>query len=66
MSAGIGMAFNRLLKRPGFSDKDGVVAIVVGEFALKPYLFVGIDRTSKFAVMQLVDKADRRTAWEFL
>ncbi|GEM_PF-2486160 len=30
------------------------------------YLFVGIDRTSKFAVIQLVDKADRRTAWEFL
>jgi transposase InsO family protein len=29
-------------------------------------LFVGIDRTSKFAVTQLVDKADRRTAWEFL
>ena len=43
------------------------------------YLFVAIlcrqgiakqcperDRTSKFAVAQLVDKADRRTAWEFL
>ena len=29
-------------------------------------LFVGIDRTSKFAVTQLVDKADRKTAWEFL
>ena len=27
----------------------------------KLYLFVGIDRTSKFAVTQLVDKADRRT-----
>ncbi len=32
----------------------------------KLHLFVGIDRTSKFAVTQLVDKADRRTAWEFL
>lgn len=32
----------------------------------KLYLFVGIDRTSKFAVTQLVDKVDRRTAWEFL
>ncbi len=32
----------------------------------KLYLFVGIDHTSKFAVAQLVDKADRRTAWEFL
>ena len=31
----------------------------------KLYLFVGIDRTSKFAVTQRVDKADRRTAWEF-
>ncbi len=26
----------------------------------KLYLFVGIDRTSKFAVTQLVEKADRR------
>jgi len=32
----------------------------------KLYLFVAIDRTSKFAVSQLVEKADRRTAWEFL
>jgi len=32
----------------------------------KLYLFVGIDRTSKFAVTQLIDKAERRTAWEFL
>jgi hypothetical protein len=31
----------------------------------KLYLFVGIDRTSNFAVNLLVDKADRRTAWEF-
>ncbi len=29
-------------------------------------LFVAIDRTSKFAVAQLVEKADRKTAWEFL
>ena len=29
-------------------------------------LFVGIDRTSKFAVTKLVEKADRKTAWEFL
>jgi hypothetical protein len=29
-------------------------------------LFVGIDRTSKFAVAQLVEKAERRTALEFL
>ena len=36
------------------------------EFMTLPYLFVGIDRTSKFAVTQLVEKADRRTAWEFL
>ena len=32
----------------------------------KLYLFVGIDRTSKFAVTQLVEKANRETAWEFL
>jgi len=32
----------------------------------KLYLFVAIDRTSKFAVSQLEDKADRNTAWEFL
>lgn len=32
----------------------------------KLYLFVGIVRTSKFAVTQLVEKADRKTAWEFL
>jgi hypothetical protein len=32
----------------------------------KLYLFVGVDRMSKFAVTQLVDKADRKTAWEFL
>ena len=32
----------------------------------KLYLFVAIDRTSKFAVTQLAETADRRTAWEFL
>ncbi|MGA0542597.1 IS481 family transposase [Neotabrizicola sp. VNH66] len=32
----------------------------------KLFLFVAIDRTSKFAVAQLVETADRRTAWEFL
>ena len=32
----------------------------------KLYMFVAIDRTSKFAVAQLVEKADRRTTWEFL
>ncbi len=32
----------------------------------KLFLFVAIDRTSKFAVAQLVEKADRKTAWEFL
>ena len=32
----------------------------------KLYLFVGIDRTSKLAMTQLVEKANRRTAWEFL
>ena len=32
----------------------------------KLYLFVAIDRTSKFAVAQMVEKANRKTAWEFL
>ena len=32
----------------------------------KLYLFVAIDRTSKLAVAQLVDKANRKTAWECL
>ena len=32
----------------------------------KLYLFVAIDRTSKFAVARLCEKANRRTAWEFL
>lgn len=30
------------------------------------YLFVTIDRTSKVLVTQIVDKANRKTAWEFL
>ena len=32
----------------------------------KLYLFVAIARTSKFVVVQLVYKANRETAWEFL
>ena len=32
----------------------------------KLYLFAAIDRTSKFAVAQLVEKANRKTAWAFL
>lgn len=32
----------------------------------KLFLFVGIDRTSKFSVTQLVATAARKTAWEFL
>lgn len=32
----------------------------------KRFRFFGIDRTSKFAVAQLVATADRKTAWEFL
>ena len=32
----------------------------------KLYLFVGIDPTSKFAITQLVETADRKIAWEFL
>ena len=32
----------------------------------KLYLFVGIDRTAKVAVAQLVATADRKTVWQFL
>ena len=32
----------------------------------KVYLFINIDRPRKFAVTQLVDKADRKTEWELL
>jgi transposase-like protein len=32
----------------------------------KLHLFVAIDRTSKFAVARLLDKANRKAAWEFL
>jgi transposase InsO family protein len=32
----------------------------------KLFLVVAIDRTAKFAVARLVEKANRRTAWEFL
>src|SRR5881394_1784732 len=32
----------------------------------KLYFFAGIDRTAKFAVAQLIETADRRTAWESL
>jgi transposase-like protein len=32
----------------------------------KLYLFGAIERTAKFAVVQLVETADRKTAWEFL
>lgn len=32
----------------------------------KLYLFIAIDRTSEFAVAQLVEEAGRKTAWEFL
>ena len=34
--------------------------------SLKLHPFAGIDLTAVFTVTQLVDKADRKTAWEFL
>jgi hypothetical protein len=52
--------------------KNGPVPIYTDDRLLsqtgegKLYLFVGIDRTSKFAVAQLVATADRKTAWAFL
>ncbi|KTR02196.1 hypothetical protein NS365_22405 [Aureimonas ureilytica] len=47
----------------GFFHLD-IAEVQTGEGKL--FLFVAIDRTSKFAVTQLVDKAGRWTAWEFL
>ncbi|KTQ83945.1 transposase [Aureimonas ureilytica] len=47
----------------GFFHLD-IAEVQTGEGKL--FLFVAIDRTSKFAVTQLVDEADRKTAWEFL
>jgi hypothetical protein len=47
----------------GFSHVD-IAEVQTAEGKL--HLFVGIDRTSKFAVTQLVDNADRPTAWDFL
>ncbi len=44
--------------------RGGISEVQTSESKLR--LFVGIDRTSKFAVTQLVDKAGRKTAWEFL
>ena len=47
----------------------GFFHIDIAEFRTeegKLHLFVAIDRTSKFAVAQLVGKASRKTAWEFL
>lgn len=47
----------------GFFDIDiAEVQTAEGE----RFLSVGIDRTSTFAAPQLVAKADRKTAWEFL
>jgi len=50
-------------------DHAGSIHIDIAEVQTaegKLYLAVGIDRTSKFAVAQLVATADRKTAWEFL
>ncbi len=48
---------------PTFAEKD-IAELRTAED--KPYLFVAIDRTSKFAVARLVDKANRKTACELL
>ena len=45
--------------RIGFFHIDDIAEVQTAEGKL--YLLIGIDRTSKFAVAQLVDKADRRT-----
>jgi transposase InsO family protein len=60
------LALHRCLQRHGISrlpDVDGDKPL---RQKLKRYLFVGIDRTGKFAVPQLVATADSKTAWELL
>lgn len=50
-------------------DHAGSIPIDIAEAQTaegKPLLFAGIDRTRKFAVTQLVEKADRKTAREVL
>ena len=59
-------ALQRCLQRHGISRLPDIEGDKPKRQRFKLYLFGGIDRTSKFAVTQLVDKADRRTAWEFL
>lgn len=54
-------------KRSKFKrDLIGLLHIDIAEVQTvegKLYLFVGIDRTSPFAVTQLVEKADKRQPW---
>ena len=62
---------SRVTSQGGRRSRDtiGFFHVDIGEVQTvegKLYLFVGIDRTSKFAVTDLVDEADRTTAWEFL
>ena len=66
-------ALHRCLQRQGISRFPNVEGDKPKRTQFKLYpigvfhnLFVGIDRTSKFAVTQLVDKANRKASWEFL
>ena len=66
-------ALHRRLQRQGISRFPNVEGDKPKRRQFKLYpigvfhnLFVGIDRTSKFAVTQLVDKANRKAYWEFL
>lgn len=47
----------------GYSHTD-IAKLRINESKL--YLFVAVDRTSKFAGAQLLDKANRKTVLEFL
>ncbi len=52
-------------RRMRHSSRGGFFHIDIAEVQTaegKLFLFVGIDRTCKFAVTQLIDKADRKTA----
>jgi hypothetical protein len=58
-----GRVMRSMIPRGGFFRMD-IADLQTAEAKLS--LVVAIDRTSKFAVTQLVEKADRKTAWEVL
>ena len=48
------------------NDRIGNTAVIASGKPFRPSTTASRDRTSEFAITQLFDKADRRTAWKFL